>query len=297
VETARLVAEADSLATKKRYEDASVRYLAALESWPESLAIAKRALGSFWRAGRDDEAYVWGRRVVAREPRSPDALFDLGVTCGFLVDRACADSAFRGAIAVDSTFVDGYCELGFIAQARGNMTEAIRYMEAACAVAPDDPFAVSGLAQMLIPAGQAARARALMIPRIAADRASRAYGGRSMLTLYAWACLALRDSSGANSAFDEVLRRLEERERAGQTSYQLYRERAAIYALRGQRDAAIAAMQSAFAHGWRLYGSWALVDPMFASIARDPAVIALLERMRSEVREMRRRLDMQPDTE
>jgi hypothetical protein len=133
----------------------------------------------------------------------------------------------------------------------------------------------------------------LMKPRLAANRQARAYGGRSMLTLYGWALLQLGDTAGSDAAFEEVLTRLEARERSGQTTYQLYRERAAIHALRGEPEAAIAAMQTAFDRGWRLYGSWSLTDPMFASVVGDPAVTALVERMRAEVRATRQRLGLE----
>jgi hypothetical protein len=145
---------------------------------------------------------------------------------------------------------------------------------------------------MLVPAGEAKRAGALLAPRLAANRQARAYGGRSMLTLYAWALLEQGDTTAAYAAFEEVLGWLQSREQAGQTTYQLYRERAAIYALRGERDSAISAMRAAFDRGWRLYGSWALSDPMFAGVVREPAVAALVERMRVEVRAMRQRLGM-----
>ena len=289
---ATLVIAADSFASARRYQEASDRYAAALRLWPDSLGIAKRALGAFWRAARYDDAYVWGRRVLAREPRSLDVLFNLGVTCGFLIELQCVDESFHRGLALDSSFVDGHGELAFLAQAKGNLSEAIRHMEAAYALAPDNDFAVSGLAQMLIPARQAERARSVMRPRLRANRKARAYGGRSMLTLDAWALLQLGDTASANVEFNEVLGSLREREQAGQTTYQLYRERAAIYALRGERVAAISAMQTAYDRGWRLYGSWSLPDPMFANVMGESAVVLLVERMRADVRAMRRRLGM-----
>jgi hypothetical protein len=86
--------------------------------------------------------------------------------------------------------------------------------------------------------------------------------------------------------------RLRERERAGETSYQLYRERAAILALRGDRGAAITQMRIAVDHGWRLYGAWTIVDPMFASVVHEPRATALVERMRAAVRGTRSRIGM-----
>ncbi len=69
-------------------------------------------------------------------------------------------------------------------------------MEVAYAVAPENDFAVNGLAQMVIPAGQAARARVVMEPRLAAHRQARL---RRPLDadLDGWALLGLRDTTGA----------------------------------------------------------------------------------------------------
>ena len=290
---AGLVAAADSAASARKDREASARYLAVLALWPDSLPVAERALGSFWRAARYQDAYVWGRRALERDPHSLRVLFDVGVTCGFLVALECADSVFRRTIALDPSFVDGYSELAFLAQARGDLAGAVREMQSAYAAGPENDFAVSGLAQMLIPAREPGRARVLMEPRLALDRKARAYGGRSMLTLYGWALLQLGDTLGADRAFDEVLGWLRRREQAGQTTYQLFRERAAIHALRGEREAAVDAMQTAFERGWRLYGSWSLTDPMFAGVASDPRVAALIEKMRVEVREIRRQLGME----
>ena len=51
-------------------------------------------------------------------------------------------------------------------------------------------------------------------------------------------------------------------------------------------------MQAAFERGWRLYGSWTRVDPMFSSLLPEPVVAGLLEKMRVEVRAARRRIGM-----
>ncbi len=287
---ARLIANGDSLAAARRYQEAAEHYAAALALEPDDLTLVKRALGSFWRAARFDDAYTWGRRALQRDPQSLDLLFDVGVTYGYLVELEMASETFQRAIAVDPLFVEGHGELGFLAEARGERSQALLHMEKAHDVAPENDFAVSGLAQVLIPAGEMGRALKLMDRRLKAHRRARAYGGRSMLTLYGWALLELGETVRANEVFDEVLGWLGERERAGESTYQLYRERAAIRAMRGERRAAIAAMQTAVDRGWRLYASWSLIDPMFKSLHDDPFVGVLLERMREDARAIRRRI-------
>ena len=281
---------ADSLARARRYTEAAAAYARAMAAHPDSTSWAKRAVGSFWRAARYEEAYRWGQKVVAAAPTDREALFNLGVTCGFLLALDCLEASFTRAVALDSAYVLGHGELGFLAQARGDLQAAVVHMERAYRVAPADDFAVSGLAQVLIPAGDPARALAIMEPRLNANRQARAYGGRSMLTLHGWALLELGDTVRARAAFDEVLGWLAERERSGQTSYQLHRERAAIFALLGERDAALAAMERAFDQGWRLYGAATLTDPMFRTMRHLPAVQALVARMRADVEAQRRRL-------
>ena len=100
------------------------------------------------------------------------------------------------------------------------------------------------------------------------------------------------DTTAANAAFDEVLGWLAERERGGETSYQLFRERAAIHALRGNAIEAVRSLQTAYDRGFRLYGAWSPVDPMLASVVQHPEIIALTERMRQDVRLIRRRLGL-----
>ncbi|MEX1113437.1 MAG: hypothetical protein WED32_03215 [Patescibacteria group bacterium] len=285
---------ADSLARARQYREAAAQYAHTLRLQPESLSIAKRALGSFWRAARYDDAYSWGRRVIAADPGSLSALFDMGVTCGFLIAVECADSAFRRTVEINPIYVYGHGELGFLAQARGDLAAAVRHMEAAYVAAPSNDFAVSGLAQMLIPFGAADRARDLLEASLAQNRRAPAYGGRSMLTLYGWTQLVLGDTAGAKASFDEVLQWLRVRENANETSYQLHRERAAIYAVQGEKKAAIEAMNVAYNQGWRLYASWSLPDLMFAPVVNEPEVVKMIERMRADVREMRKRVGLSP---
>lgn len=285
------VADADRLASARRFPEAAEAYAVALGSQPD-LAVARRAVGVFWRAGRFVDAYTWARRLEAAFPRDERVLFNLGVTCGYLLETACVRDVFTRALAINPAYVYGHGELAFLAQARGDAEAAVRHMRDGFAVAPTDEFAVSGLVQMLIPAGGAEEALALTRTALAANPSARAYGGRSMLTLHAWALSVTGRTAEARAAATEVLGRLAARAQQGETSYELFRERAAVRLLVGQRDAAIADLEEAARRGWRLYGSVALVDPMFADVRSDPAVEALLTTLRLSVDDARRALGL-----
>lgn len=285
-------AEADRLATARRYPEAAAAYAAALAAQAD-LDIARRALGSFWRAGRFVEAYQWGRRLEAAAPRDLRVLFNLGVTCGYLIEHACVREMFTRVLEVDPAYVYGHGELAFLAQAQGDMTAAVQHMRRAVAAAPSDEFAVSGLAQMLIPSGGAAEALRLTTAMLATRPDARAYGGRSMRTLRAWALAELGQRADARATAQEVLARLATREQQGETSYELFRERAALRLILGEREAAIADLQSAARRGWRLYGAWDLVDPMFAAVRTDPAIRPLMAELRADVVAARRAVGLE----
>ena len=287
-------AKAFALGLAGRPGDAAPEYLKTFALDPDYPRAAKFGLGQLWRAGLYDESYRWSARQLEKEPNSVDVLFHNAVTAGFLLDVSRGEAMMRRALAIDPHFGTAHGELAFFAQARGKQDEAVSEMEAAVRDDAKSPLNVLGLAQMLIPAGDARRAREIIEPVLAKDRAARAYGGRSGLTIYGWALWELGEHEAANRVFDEMLANLAARERSGETSYQLYREMAAIHAIRQEREEAIRAARMAVDKGWHLYGSRTMPDPMFRSLAGDPEFEQLLDRMRADVAIMRRRAGLPP---
>ena len=285
-------ARAFALGLAGRPQDSAPEYLAVLAIDPDYPRAGRLALGQLWRAGMYDKAYVWSARQLEKEPNSTEVLFHNAVVAGFLLDVPRGEAMMHRALEVDPHYGIAHGELAFFAQARGDQSEAVRQMEAAVRDKPDDALNVLGLAQMLIPAGQPARAKELIEPVLAKNRAARAYGGRSGLTIYGWALWDLGERDAANRVFDEMLSNLSTRERAGETSYQLYRERAAIDAIRGDRAEALRAAKLAADRGWHLYGSRTLPDPMFRSLSGDPDFERMLDRMRADVDAMRQKIGL-----
>ena len=277
-----------------RPKDAASEYLRTFALDPDYPRAAKFGLGQLWRAGVYDQAYHWSARQLEKEPRSLEVLFHNAVVSGFLLDIGRGEAMMRRALEIDPHFGIAHGELAFFAQARGDTEEAVRQMEAGVAANPKDPLNVLGLAQMLIPAGQAQRAREVIEKVLAGDRAARAYGGRSGLTIYGWALWELGERDAAIRIFDEMLANLAARESGGETSYQLYREMAAIHAVRGNRLEGLRAARLAVEKGWHLYGSRTMPDPMFRSLAGDPDFEVLLDQMRAEVMAMRRKAGLPP---
>lgn len=282
------VARGVAYAAAGRPRDAAAAYRRALALDPDRPRVANAAVAQFWRAGLYDEAYRWGRRQAEREPTNLSVLFNYNVAAGFLVEPARAESLMTRALEIDPRFAVAHGELAFLAQYAGRRADAVRHMEAALALDSTSAQNAGGLAQMLVPAGQAARARALLEPVVRRDSTAAAYGGRSVLAIYGWALAASGEREQAARVFARALERLRAREAAGETSYQLFREMAAVQALAGDLPAAKASLARAVDAGLHTYASWELSDPMLAALRDDPEVERLVERMRDDTRRMRR---------
>ena len=277
-----------AFAAAGRPRDAAAAYRQVLAMNPDYPRAANAAIGQFWRAGQYHEAYRWGKRQAEREPTNLSVLFNYQVAAAFLIERARAESLMVRALEIDPRFAVAHGELAFLAMYGGRLDQAVAHMEAALAIDTTSALNRGGLAQMLVPFGYGARARDLLAPIVARDSTATAYGGRSALAIYGWALRASGDPLGAQQAFERALARLNRRRAAGESSYQLYREMAAIHALQGNRAEAIASLESAADAGMHTYASWDLDDPMFASLRNDPAVRRIVERMRESTRRMRR---------
>jgi Tfp pilus assembly protein PilF len=281
------LARAIAFAAAGRPQDASDAYRRLLALDPDYPGAASAAVAQFWRAGHYDEAYRWGQLQVARDSTNLGLLFNLNVACAFLIEVGCAESLMLRALVVDPRFATAHGELAFLAQYAGRKTDAVQHMEAAVSLDPGNSQQVAGLAQMLIPSGDASRARSLLEGIDAANSSATAYGGRSVLAIYGWALRETGDTAAARGAFARAMARLEQRERNGETTYQLFREMAAVAALMEDRPLAIASLRKAVDAGLHTYASWDLSDPMLASIRDDPEVEGLVERMRADTRRMR----------
>jgi ketosteroid isomerase-like protein len=174
------VARAVAFAAARRPRDAALAYREALALDPDYPGAANAALGQFWRAGFYDEAYRWAQRQAEREPTNLAVLFNYNVAAAFLIEPARAESLMLRALEIDPLFATAHGELAFLALYAGRMDDAVRHMEAAFAIDTMSALNRGGLAQMLVAAGQARRARtagADCLARLHRDGIRRSLGG------------------------------------------------------------------------------------------------------------------------
>jgi protein O-GlcNAc transferase len=105
------------------------------------------------RAGRLREAEQIYRRILAADPKNPDALHLLGVLAGQVGQAEPGLALIRQAIAIKPDFADAHSNLGCALAAMGRPDEAIEAFQAALRAKPDHLAARSNLGTAMIQTG------------------------------------------------------------------------------------------------------------------------------------------------
>jgi tetratricopeptide (TPR) repeat protein len=240
------------------------------------------------RAGRLREAYGWSAYAEAFRPDDPQVVLERGMACTHVMDLPCAERYFHRVLAMSPSHAGAHRELAFLARARGRTDEAIARLEQLLALQPDDAETRATLAQLLLETGSPGRAAALLdaVPRTNfGETAGATY---SLRTLRAWAHAEQGEHEQARALLTEQLAALAARESAGETDFRLFRERAAIHALRGEAQEALVEARRAVDAGWRLSGSWEIQDALLLRLRGEPGFEELEATLREHGRTARR---------
>jgi tetratricopeptide (TPR) repeat protein len=241
------------------------------------------------------EAYALGEFIERVQPRNLVARFYYGWAPGYLFDTTRSRAIYERLIADDPRGTYGawsHGELGYVARAQGNFPAAIRHMIEGRRAMPEDRYLPVGHATMLLTAGDAAGAKAILDSALARDSLAIGFGGLPANLLQAWAARDLGDSSAASTAFRRAEAQL--RPRAARGDGQALRYLAAAATLRGQPDSALVLLDKAVDPNLRPYGGpqgleregwWGrlLDDPRFKSaiaraVARSEAIRRSVEK-------------------
>jgi tetratricopeptide (TPR) repeat protein len=231
------------------------------------------------------EASVAGLPVYglteAFRPEDPQVVVERGMACAHVMDLPCAERYFHRVLAVSPSHAGAHRELASLARAQGRTNEAIARLEQLLVQHPDDPESRAALAQLLLDTGNAGRAAALIDAAAGTHLRETAGATYSLRTLRAWAHTEHGEHEQARGLLAEQLEALAEQERAGETDYQLFRERAAIHALQGNAQQALVEAQRAVESGWRLSGSWDIQDGLLLRLREEPG----FEKLEATLRE------------
>jgi erythromycin esterase len=277
-------------AAARRPGDAADAFLKAVADNKEYRRLAALAVAPLLRAGRLREAYGWSAYAEAFQPDDPQVVLERGMACAHVMDLPCAERYFHRVLAMSPSHAGAHRELAFLARARGRSEEAIARLEHLLAQQPADPETRAALAQLLLETGNPARAAALIDAGPRTDFGETAGATYSLRMLRAWAHAEHGEDEQARALLAEQLEALAERERAGENDYALFRERAAIHALRGEAQEALVQAPRAVDAGWRLSGSWDIQEALLLRLRSEPGFEELEAALREHGQTARRRV-------
>jgi erythromycin esterase len=277
-------------AAARRPGDAAAAFLTAFNYNQEYARLAALSVAPLLRAGRLREAYGWSAYAEAFRPDDPQVVVERGMACAHVMDLPCAERYFHRVLAVSPSHAGAHRELASLARAQGRTNEAIARLEQLLAQPPDDPESRAALAQLLLDTGNPGRATALIDAAAGTHLGETAGATYSLRTLRAWAHTENGEHEQARALLAEQLETLAERERVGETDYQLFRERAAIHTLQGNAQQALVEAQRAVESGWRLSGSWDIQDGLLLRLQEEPGFEKLEATLREHGQAARRRI-------
>jgi erythromycin esterase len=275
-------------AAARRPGDAADAFLNAFGYNKEYPRLAPLAVAPLLRAGRLREAYGWSAYAEAFRPDDPQVVLERGMACTHVMDLPCAERYFHRVLAMSPSHAGAHRELAFLARARGRTDETRAWAEQLLALEPHGVESRATFAQILLETGSPGRAAALIDAGPRPHVAEPAGATYSLRTLRAWAHAELGEQEQARALLTEQLAALAERESAGETDYALFRERAAIQALRGEAQEALVEARRAVDAGWRLSGSWEIQDALLLRLRGEPELEKLEATLREHGRTARR---------
>jgi tetratricopeptide (TPR) repeat protein len=292
-----------TLSTLGRSDEALALWNQALEVDP-NLALYEVIGDHYWWAlGELDQAVVWYAKAMDLDPGDPDLPAFLGV---LLLDLGAPEDAEvwidrslkRGPEADGPNF-----GMALLKLYRGDEAAALDYGRRALAM---NHFIVPGLLRdHELRAGRYAEARALyeeVSPQLLDEEAPKIE--TSWDCLYAIDLALVLSKTGEQERADQLLERslqhIQTRPRFGRGGYGIADVR--IYALQGEKQKALSALQRAIDEGWRAFWWYFLkYDPTLESLHDEPEFQAMIEEIEADmaaqlarVREMERNGELEP---
>ncbi|MBV9657461.1 MAG: protein kinase [Verrucomicrobia bacterium] len=245
----------------------------AIELNPNLVGAIGNTGAALRNLGRLDEALGWLHRAAALDPVNPIWYYSAGDTYRMLLDDDRAEEEFRRALAVEHDFGSAALSIAHLHLLQGRLAQARQECAAQLARAPDSIEAHQLAALVEFYARDFVRAEPLYERVLRADRRGGAmnyYGGISHLSAAGFLRLQNGDVPAGHDLLAEATRldqdAIQNRPAGGSAEY--HYDLAAVFAVLGQRDRAMAHLKQALDSGWLELRSLRL-DPRFASLADE----------------------------
>ena len=268
---------------------ALAQYRHALELNPRHVA-AMRGFSHLWTAvGQPQCGLPW---AIAAAELAPSETSNWSAAADASVDLCADDKAesfYHRCLQIRPTWMSAHCGLLHIHLLQGDFGQARRDVETIDSINPDLMLPLTLKAQVALFSGEYARAEELYLRLLAMKREGLVhyYGSISYLSALGFLRARAGDAVQANAFLAEA-EALQTKESEGpQTIYDL----AAIRAIQGQTDQALALLRQAVASGWLDYRAMRL-DPRFGSLRNQASFEGLLKTLSIQVEAMRKESDV-----
>lgn len=266
----------------------------AIQLDPSDAAVAQMVGWLLWFTGRADEAVSWMEQAVALQPADPWMHFYAGNAYLGIADFPQAASRYGQAVALQANLSSGHAGLIFTHLSHGADDLAREQAAIFLASEPDEDRYYVKAADVLHFLGDD-EARRLAETAVANSPTSR-YRPRGVCatTLLGNILRGNDETSAAEAMLQRSVDADRERMDEGDDGYEVHYDLAAVYAIQGDRDAALTSLEHAINAGWRAY-PLARRDPLLANLHGDRGFHQLLTRVETAVAEMRCRVPATDD--
>jgi TolB-like protein/tetratricopeptide (TPR) repeat protein len=246
-------------------------------------------------AGRLDQAMYWAKRAVPLAPNIAHSYYHLAIPL-LILDDAAAERWLRAAATrfhvADPTGGQRIAiMLALLEFRRGQGDAAIARTRAAVAAQPDNAEGQVVLTELLV-LNRSADADERLDRAMQQGADARSWWTTyTIRTLRAFTFVKAGRNDLARPLIDAALSAAREAIASGDRSYSPHYENAALLAMRGDRAAALDALERAEQAGFqdaRLLQR----DPLLAPLAAEPRFTAVVQRIERDVDEMRKRVDV-----
>ena len=296
---------AEVLDAAGRFDEALVQYQKAIEIDP-AFAVAHTQSGHiYWFArGRLDEAISWYEKSISLDPGSPFVPAILGLVYLDLGDERQAQYWIdRSMELAPENFVPNWA-MEWLHLYRGEEAQELEYARKVLTINPRFSYPLAHLRNHDLKAGRYAEARnryEQSYPTLLNENEPRIDGSNYRAAIgLAFVLSNTDEQERADMLLDRSLTFIDTIPKLGLRGYWIYDVQ--IYAQRGKKQEALAALRKAIDQGWRTYWWYYLEhDPSLDSIRDEPEFQAMVAEIRADmaeqlerVREMEARGELEP---
>jgi tetratricopeptide (TPR) repeat protein len=240
--------------------------------------------------GRFDEALKHSTRALQLLPNTAAAYYHVGVDLLFLDDDAQTERFLTTAATRFPTSTRLQMLLAYLDLRRAQPKAALDRIRRAVDADPNNIEGLFTRAEIATLSG-AADAPAL-VRSLVAGNANGLFGVApyTITLVHAYHLNAGGSAAEAAKLMDEILVENRKAVTGGADWPMVFMQNAAVYALRGESTATLDWLDRAYAAGWR-DGRTLAIDPLFASVRKEPRFAQLLLRIQADVAAMRARAD------